>query len=147
MTRNQKDFTPDTDTQLKDAGLIAASAACQVGGSARVLDLGANQRVDGRVIIDVTAIEIASNDEIYDIVIQLGDASAFDGAVKNAGGLNLAATEVADGGADDAAVGHYELHFCNEYNGVLYRYARLYTVVAGTIATGINYTAWLAKQA
>jgi hypothetical protein len=145
MTRNQKDFTPDLSTQLKDAGLIAASAAAEVDSSAQIIDLGAG-RVDLRAIVDVSAIEIASNDEIYDIVLQVSNSATFASGIKNVGQLNLAATEVADGGAADATVGRHELHGCNEVNGTVYRYARLYTVVAGTIATGINYTAWLAKQ-
>ena len=32
----------DSLTQLKDAGLVAASAAAQVGGSAKILDISAS---------------------------------------------------------------------------------------------------------
>jgi len=39
-------------------------------------------------------------------------------------------------------VGRYTLPFSNEDNGTFYRYVRVYTVVGGTIASGINYTAW-----
>jgi hypothetical protein len=31
-------------------------------------------------------------------------------------------------------------------NGNLYRYARVYTTVAGTVATGINFTAFADKH-
>lgn len=143
----QKDFTPDAGFELKDAGLVASSAAAQVDAEAKVVDLGANVRHDLRVIIDATAVEIASNDEVYTILAQVSDTVDFSGAIKNAGAIELAATEVAAGGADDAAAGRYELHFTNEVAGTNYRYLRIYTVVAGTVATGINYTAWGTVQA
>ena len=49
-------------------------------------------------------------------------------------------------GTVDAVTGRYILPFDNEYAGAVYRYMRLYTVVAGTIATGINYTAYVVKR-
>lgn len=159
MTRNRKDRTFDAATELKDAGLVAADAVTQVGGSDVILDLeeggglfdnpqgSDGSRFDGSIIIDVTVIEIATGDEIYDILAQLSDTIGFTGVIKNAAGLNLAATAVADGGADDGAIGHFELGFTNEQNGVAYRFMRLFTVVAGTVATGIDYVAHLAKKA
>jgi hypothetical protein len=47
----------------------------------------------------------------------------------------------------DTVAGRRELAFCNEVNGTVYRYIRLYTFVAGTIATGINYSARLVQKA
>jgi hypothetical protein len=34
----------------------------------------------------------------------------------------------------------------NTYDGTTYRYIRGYTAIAGTIATGINFTAWMAQR-
>ena len=143
MTRNQKDFTPDASFQFKDAGLVAADGAAQVGGSDQIIDLGAS-RVDGRVIIDISAIE-AATDERYDIHVQLSNSATFASGIHSAAVLptGLAAAIPGD---TTTAVGRYELPFCNEMNGVTYRYARVYTDVTGTIATGINYTAWGAIQ-
>jgi hypothetical protein len=160
MTRNRKDRSFDAATELKDAGGIVASAVTEVDGSPVILDLeeggglfdtpsgSDGSRFDASVIIDVTAVEIDTGDEKYDIVAQISNSPTFASGIKNAAGLNLAATAVADGGADDAEVGHYELGFTNEQNGVAYRYMRLFTVVAGTIAAGgIDYVAHLAKKA
>jgi len=148
MTRTQKDFTPDMNTEMKDAGLVASSAAAEVDSAAKILDLGAAKRIDGRLIVDVSAIEIASNDEVYDIVVQGSNSATFASGIENLGALNLGATEVRDGGAQDSVTGRYELHFTNDTpGGGIFRYLRVYTVVAGSIATGINYTAWLATQA
>ena len=137
----------DADLRLKDAGLVAASAAAQVAGAAKVVTLGAG-RIDGTVVIDVDAIEIASNDEAYDLIIQGSTVAAFTaGTIENLAQLNLGATEVRDGAAKDSAIGRYELFFTTEQRGTVYPYVRMYTKVAGTIATGINYRAFVAKQA
>ena len=40
MATGHAQYTHDTLLELKDAGLVAASAAAQVGGSNKILDLG-----------------------------------------------------------------------------------------------------------
>lgn len=138
-------YTYDNDLLLKDAGLVAADAAATVGGSAKVVDLGTG-RVDGVLVIDVTAVEIASNDERYIVVLQGCAASNFASGVENLGSVEFGATEVRSGGAIDSTTGRYYLKFTNEQNGTIYRYARVYTDVSGTIATGISFSAWIAKE-
>ncbi len=159
MTRNRNDRSFDAATELKDAGLIAASAAAQVGGSDQILDLAADDgvdgeptgsvgvRIDGSVIIDIAEIEIATGDEVYDIVAQVSDSPTFASGVVNVGGLNIGDAAVTDGAAADGVPGRYEFGITNEQNGRAYRFLRLFTVVAGTIATGIDYTAHFAKAA
>ena len=61
--------------------------------------------------------------------------------------IRVAAAAVADGGADVGEIGHFELGFTNEYNGIAYRFMRIFTEVAGTVATGIDFVAHLAKKA
>jgi hypothetical protein len=58
--------------------------------------------------------------------------------------LILGAAEVI-GGDVDSSTGRYQVPFRNERNGTKYRYLRVYTDVSGTIATGINFTAYLGK--
>lgn len=133
----------DAAMQFKDAGLIAASAAATVGGSAKVVDLGTGL-FQGCMILNVSALEIATGDEAYTIVVQLSSDADFGtaGHIVEACALHLGAkgTKLTDSDRDDTA-GRYKLYFDNENDAALYRYARVYTVVAGTIATGINYTA------
>lgn len=145
MARNQKDETFDTATQLKDAGLVAASAAAQVGGSDAILDMGA-ARVDARAIIDISAVEVATGDEKYVIIAQGSNSASFASGVVNLGALPLGDSSVSLESAD-TTTGRRELAFCNEVSGTVYRYVRLYTQVVGMIATGINYTAFLVKKA
>lgn len=143
-----KRYTFDAGLELKDAGLVAASAAAQVNSANRVLDLGSGF-VEGDIVLDVSALEIASDNEIYDIIAQLSPDPNFGtaGNIVERCALNLSAKEVKRSDCDkDDAIGRYTLPFNNEHKGTLYRYMRLYTVVGGAVATGINYTAFLAKK-
>lgn len=144
----RRNFTYDVELQLKDAGLVASSAAATVASAAKVLDLGAGF-VKGNIVLEVTALEIASNDEIYDIVAQLSSDSDFGTAanIVERCALNLSAKEVKRTDCDrDDTTGRFILPFDNEVAGTIYRYMRLYTIVGGSIASGINYSAYLARD-
>jgi len=136
--------TFDANLEFKDAGLVAASAAATVDSAAKVIDVGEGL-FRGCMIIDVTALEIASNTEIYDIIVQGSTVAAFatDTAIAELAALNLSAAEVkrSDCNKDDST-GRFKLYFDNENDGTYYRYLRVYTAVAGDVATGINYTAY-----
>lgn len=134
----------DTLLQFKDAGLVAASAAATVSAAAKVLDLGLG-RVDGNVVIDVTAIEVATGDEVYDIFVQYSNSSTFASGIVSGSALSIGAA-VTNIRSAVSTTGRYELPFTNVVNNTQYRYARLFTRVAGTIATGINYTAFATKH-
>ena len=68
--------TFDADLELKDAGLVASSAAAQVDSAAQVVDLGAGL-VEGDIVIDITACEVASGNEVYNIGAQISSSSSF----------------------------------------------------------------------
>ena len=141
-----KSFTFDYDLRLKDAGLIAADDIAQVGGSDQILDLGAS-RVDARVIIDATAVEVASGDESYDLILEFSASSTFASGIIR-GPSQKIGDAAAIGNADtDNGTGRYELPFTNEINGTVYRYMRLAIDVTGTIATGVNFTANVVRGA
>ena len=128
---------------LKDAGLVAADAAGTVSAAAKIADLGAG-KVEGHLIIDVTAIEIDDNDEVYKISLQGSSSSTFASTIEDLVIIELGANEVL-GGDQDSAIGRYKVPFTNERNGTVYQYVRVYCDVTGTITTGINYTARLEK--
>lgn len=132
----------DSTMIMKDAGLVAASAAATVASSAKIVNVGEGL-VEGLLVVDVSAIEIASNDELYSIALQGSDVADFstgDEVIVELAVLNLGAAEVI-GGTADSTVGRYEIPFRNEYQGTHYPYLRVYTTVDGTIATGINFKA------
>ena len=128
---------------LKDAGLVAADAAGTVSAAAVIVDLGAGL-VEGHLIVDVTAIEIATNDEVYKITLQGSSESDFASTIEDLAILTLGALEVI-GGDVDSTIGRYKVPFRTERNGTNYQYVREYCDVSGTIASGINFSAYLSK--
>lgn len=158
---NSRNQTFDTALEMKDAGLVAASAPAQVDAAAKVIDVGAltvgwnapmgpNNRIgpsfSANLQVDVSAIEVASDDEIYDIVVQGSNTAAFadDTDIVDLCQISLGS---AGGKRSDCnradTTGRYIQPFHNIHAGVCYRYLRVYTIVGGTVATGINYTARL----
>lgn len=136
--------TYDASLLFKDAGLVASSAAATVSSAAKIVDIGLGT-FRGRMIVDVSAIEIATGDEIYNICVQLSNSSTFASNFETAAKLELGAASPLLGDIASTA-GRYKIDFDNEFNGTYYQYARVYTVVAGTIATGINYTAYAVQR-
>lgn len=131
----------DTALQLKDAGLIAADDICQVGGADAILDVGGMAK--GELYLDVSAIEIASNDELYEITLEGSNASDFSSGVVELSVTRMGAVEALDNVSADSVVGQTVVPFSTERQGTVYRYVRLAVNVAGTVATGINFTAWI----
>ena len=133
----------DAEMEFKDAALVGASAAAEVDSVAKYNDVGTGH-FKGCMMIDVSAIEIADNDEIYDIIVQGSPDTSFTAAtLVDLASLNLSAKEVKRSDSDkDDAIGRFKLYFDNENNATYYQYIRIYTVVAGTITDGINYAAY-----
>lgn len=138
MANLYSQFTYDHALLLKAAGLVAATTT-----EGTVLDLGAGL-VDGYLVVDVTACEVASGDEKYTVHLE---GSTVAGMAS--GSVTLANMPLGNLTAPaDAATGtgRFVIPFRNEQNGTTYRYVRLYTLVAGTVATGINFLAFIAKD-
>ncbi|MGZ8171811.1 MULTISPECIES: hypothetical protein [Methylobacter] len=128
-------YTFDTALVLKAAGLLAASA------DGTILDLGSGF-CEGDVVIDLSACEIDTGNEIYTVSIEASNVAAMmSGSVCL--GKKVFGNLVVPMDAALSASGRYVIPFRNEENGTLYRYVRLSTLVAGTIATGINFSAFI----
>lgn len=142
--------TFDANLEMKDAGLVAASAAATVDSVAKILDMGSGE-FKGDLIIDVSACEVASDDEKYIVGLQISDSATFASGIYEVASLILGSSGTAAGdcipGDVDMTTGRYVLPFRNMIaDGVKKRYARVYTTISGTIATGINYTAYIARK-
>lgn len=130
-------FIYDDLNNLKDAGLVASTTT-----EATILDLGAGF-VCGHLVLDVSAVEVASTDEIYLICLEGSNVAAM-----SSGSVCLAQIEMGNATAPadaDTGTGRFAIPFTNEQNGTVYRYVRIYTEVAGAVATGINFSAFVAK--
>lgn len=131
-------FLYDDALSLRDAGLLAATTT-----ETTILDLGAGL-VDGNLVIDVSAIEVASGNEKYTIHLEGSNVAAMTSGSVTLANIPLGnATDPADAAT---GVGRFVVPFRNEQNGTNYRYVRIYTLAAGTIATGINFAAFLAMD-
>jgi hypothetical protein len=140
MNISQNARTFDVALQLKDAGVVNATGAAQVGGATKVLHVGAG-RYDAAAVIDVSAIDVTSGDESYQIEIQGSTAEDFSAGVVNLAILKLGDSTVT-GESADSIPGRFELPFTNDHEGTLYPYLRAHHTIAGTTPS-INYTAWL----
>lgn len=135
----------DVLTQLKDAGLIAATVApSQVDATDVVLDLGTGI-LQGELHVDVSEIEVASTDEGYTIVLEGSNDEDFSGTSRIAplAVMKLGAAATIGTNAEDTGLGKFIRYFRNYWNEETYRYIRLNTIVEGTVASGINFTAAL----
>lgn len=142
--KSRPTYTFDAELELKDAGLVAVSGAATVDSVAKILNVGTGLWT-ADIVIDVTAVEIASNDERYDIIAQGSTSASFASVIEDLSQIQIGALEVTDGD-QDGATGRFILPVRNEVNNVRYPYIRLYTVVAGAVATGINYSAFAAPR-
>ena len=78
-------------------------------------------------------------------VAQGSNSPTFASGIENLAVMDLGNTAVRLGGAGTSLIGGYEVGFTNEQADVIYRYIRLFTVVAGT-SPSINYNAFLAPE-
>lgn len=143
---NQRSYSFDATLQLKDAGLVAASAAAQVAAAAQVINLGGAVPFLGVVVIDVTAIEVDTGDETYEIILEGSNSPTFAGtAAQILGVMKLGHLTPLASGLNTSVIGRYEMPFVNVQADIVYQYLRLFTRVVGTIATGINYKAYIGR--
>lgn len=143
----QRTYTFDKNLVLSDgATAITATGTALIGGvtTNSILDVGA-ARLDGQLVIDVSAMDIASADERYMIFLQGSNSSTFASGIENLGCLDLGATAVRGGGAQNSVIGRYELGFTNEQADTVYRYLRIRVVVSGTTPT-ITFGAFIATD-
>jgi hypothetical protein len=141
MANLYSQFTYDDALALKDAGLITSTTA---ESATTILDLGPGL-FDGYLVIDMTACEIATGDEKYTLRL-CGSASST-----MASGVHVLATKefgnlTAPMDQACATAGRYVIPVRNEEGGTLFQYVSLQYTVAGSIATGMNFTAFLAKD-
>ncbi len=138
MTRENLTF--DVLLVLQDSDTIAASQAGEVDGSAVIRDIGStgtNSKVSkfkAQALIDITAIKISGNDELYNIDIQGSNESDFADTFVTLATLDVGAKEVLRSDVD-SVIGRTILPFNNEQQGTLYRYIRAYITTVGTDET------------
>jgi len=138
MANVYSEYTFDKALELKMPGLVAASE------DGTILDLGSGL-VDAYAVIDAVAIDAASADAKYTISIEASNtADMTTGSVcvgkKVFGNLVIPMDDKLE------APERYVIPFRNEEGGNTFRYVRLSTLVEGTIATGMDFSAFIGSK-
>jgi hypothetical protein len=131
-------FTFDGSLELRASAAITSSA------DGTILDVG-DGCVDGFLVIDMSACEIATGNEIYTVSLEASNVAAMtSGSVCIAKKVFGNLVVPMDGALSTA--GRYVVPFRNEEGGTTYRYVRLSVLIAGSISTGITFGAFIAKR-
>jgi hypothetical protein len=153
---NQRTYSFDANMQVSDnAAAYVASGYLQVNGADAILDLGGNQgvtitlpaiddtatytpqqaRIDAMLVFDITAIDIASGNETYQIDVMGSNDPNFAAAAP----VCLAGIQLGKGASlrgavaqKDSVIGRVELGFTNNLAGAIYQYLKVYLTTGGT---------------
>lgn len=135
-------YSFDANLLLSDnAAPYTVDGYSQVGGADAILDMGGNQnvtpaqqaRIDAVLVIDVTAIDIASGDETYRLKVLGCNDPAFGANVVQLGELCLGkGASLVPATQKDSVVGRYELLFSTEQANVKYEWVKFFIDVGGT---------------
>lgn len=133
------------DEALKIRALAAAITSTETGSI--ILDIG-NAFAKGELVIPYSGMDTTTGDEAYTFMLQGSPDAAF-GTASNITVLAMqrigGATGAAPVGTADAAAGTITVPFRNERNGTVFRYVRLYTLLAGN-SPSIVFQAFLTKD-
>lgn len=125
--------TFDYSLYLDDGGAITASAAGEIGGTDKILDLGAGL-VEGSVIVDVTVLDVDTGNELVTLGVQISSSATFASDYYQVASLQIGDAAVLAGDTD-MTTGRYVIPFNNLIkDGTTKRYMRMYWTIAGTVA-------------
>lgn len=129
MSLHNQHMLPTDQRLLHRAAAQAALTATTVLAT---IDQGAAMATEYTTRSIVESIDIASNDELYQLVIEVSDDN-FTTVNEVAAIMDYGATEVRQSGAPDSAVGDEKnMHWSTVVNGVPYQYWRARLIIAGT---------------
>lgn len=141
--RNILNATLDAAMILKDVGAVTASGAAQVGGVARVLNVG-TATLQGIMTVDFDAMDVASTDEGYEIRLQGSTDPTFATDVSILASLRAGTATGTGEGA--VGIGRRQTPFINtSETGTPLPYLRAYHVVSGTTGS-VNYRAFIGQN-
>ena len=132
----------DTEHILKDAGAVTSSGFGEVDSSPQVVDLGSGI-VRGNCIIDLAAMVMQGNDQLYQLHLMGGDDASFTKTVALAT-MELGPKETIESNWD-SKLSRFIMPFQNEQGGVIFPYIRIRHTISGS-SPSINYTARLEKN-
>ena len=145
-------FTVPIDANLQFAATQTLTSTGYVNNTTAVLDLGLG-RFTGMLAMDISALDQTTGDETYNLLLfgsndnSFGNGNVESLATHDWGGSShrVVATILGDNtniNLGPAAGRIYALPFTNFMGGIVYRYTKLYAVLAGTTPS-ITLSAWI----
>ena len=112
----------DSLLELEDG----AAAITTDGAGSSILDLGV-AFVKGEIVVDISALDVTTGDELYNIVAELSDSATFASGIEHSAFIQVGGATGTLGNRDVASnVGRYIVGFQNQVNANRYRYLRLW---------------------
>ena len=151
-----KHVTFDTLLELHDgAAAVTADDLAEVSGAEQIINLyqgaasgsaGVGAEFNGLWVIDVSAIDQTTGDELYTLILEGCNTAAFTTtSIVQLAMIQLGDEDTMQGNCDlDLGVGRYVVPFSNELVGTTYQYCRLAFDVGGT-SPSITCTSFLGK--
>jgi hypothetical protein len=149
-------YSFDANAVFSDnSAAYVASGYAQALGADGLIDFGGNQgatvtlpsiadvvtqtpqqpRIDAMLVVDVTAIDISSGNETYQLDLMVSNDPAFAaGNAVCAAGIQLGKGTSLRGAVaqKDSVTGRVELGFTNQVSGNIYQFAKLFLTLGGT---------------
>ena len=134
----------DSETVLNDSAASAVSgtsgAAGTVGGSAKVVDLGAAARTDGKFVVNIS--ENGTSASMKQTIKLQGSDDNFTSDI-----VDLVILETGHSGQlpgdENKGAGKYVLPYTNVINGKAYRYLRAFASTSATSSDQVKYVGYL----
>jgi hypothetical protein len=144
-TAPRKHYNVDRNLMFAEDLTLTATGMIQFAAADVIYRLGPG-RMDTVLVISITAIDVSSGNELYDLYLQASDSATLASNVHIIGHLQVGHSSVLLGGATvSSVVGRYEVPFQNVVAGsILLDYARMRLVAAGTTPS-ITFDAWIAN--
>jgi hypothetical protein len=140
----QRIYNQDLELILADgAAALTADGVSLVAAAPAAKQVGPG-RFEAVLIIDVSAIDVSSADEVYHFCLQGGPTSAF-ATKENLAQISLGHTSARPGAPVTSVIGRYEIPFTTEQHDAVYDWIRLYVDVAGTTPS-VTFKAWIAER-
>jgi hypothetical protein len=143
-TPTTKHYNVDRNLMFAEDLTLTATGNVQFAAADVIYKIGPG-RMDSVLIVNVTALDVAGADELYDFFLQGSDSPTFASGIHNLAHLQLGAAALLGGGANVASIiGRYEVPFQNVIAGsIMLDFVRLRLVAAGATKS-VTFDAWIA---
>lgn len=145
----RKAYSMDRNTMFAEDLTLTATGVVQFAAANVQIDLG-DGYYEGDLVVDITAIDTTSNDEVYTVLLEGGTVSGLASGAVEILAMRRLEDPAAAGGQGRAnvehGIGRYVIPFNNNSPlGTAYRYLQMAFTIAGTTPS-ITFSAFLSPR-